>query len=93
MTAAGGHAFVDVLDLLIAAPGEGHRGGCEDRPSVLPDARHRARFFGSVGYEPVAERLSGDGHWGFLLRPGEPREPDWDRLSRDAAAMIAELAG
>ena len=39
----------------------------------------------------MAERLSADGHWGFLLRPAEPREPDWDALGTRAAAMIEEL--
>ena len=93
MTAAGGYAFVDVLDLLIAARAKGTEGAAKiDHPYYLTHDTALA-FLGSVGYEPVAERLSGDGHWGFLLRPGEACEPDWDRLSRDAAAMIAELAG
>jgi hypothetical protein len=34
--------------------------------------------------------MSDDGHWGFLLAPGDPREPAWDRL---AAAAARDLAG
>jgi SAM-dependent methyltransferase len=91
MTAEGGHAFVDVLDLLIAARARGTEGAAKiDHPYYLTHDTALA-FLGSVGYEPVAERLSDDGHWGFLVRPAEPREPDWGELSREAAAMIEEL--
>ena len=92
MTADGGHAFVDVLDLLIAARKQGTVEGAAkiDHPYYLTHGTAIA-FFLRAGYEPVAERLSDDGHWGFVLRPAEPREPDWDDLGRHAAAMIEEL--
>jgi len=91
MTADDGHAFVDVLDLLIAARKKGTEGAAKiDHPYYLTHDTALA-FLQSVGYEAVAERLSHDGHWGFLVRPAEPREPDWDELSRAAAAMIEEL--
>jgi len=91
MTAGDGHAFVDVLDLLIAARKKGTEGAAKiDHPYYLTHDTALA-FLQSVGYEAVAERLSHDGHWGFLVRPAEPREPDWDELSRAAAAMIEEL--
>jgi 2-polyprenyl-3-methyl-5-hydroxy-6-metoxy-1,4-benzoquinol methylase len=92
MTAADGHAFVDELDLLIAARKKGTEGAAKiDHPYYFTHETALA-FFASVGYEAVAEKLSHDGHWGFLLRPAEPREPDWDELSRAAAAMIEELS-
>jgi hypothetical protein len=92
MTSADGHAFVDVLDLLIAARKHGTVEGAAkiDHPYYLTHGT-AAAFFVQAGYEPVADRLSEDGHWGFLLRPAEPREPDWDTLGRHAAAMIEEL--
>ena len=64
---------------------EGHGEGAAkiDHPYYLTHDTALA-FFAAPGYEPVAERLSADGHWGFLLRPAEPREPDWDELSRGA---------
>ena len=92
MTADDGHAFVDVLDLLIAARRLGSVEGAAkiDHPYYLTHDPAIA-FFRLVGFEPVAERLSGDGHWGFVLAPAAPREPDWDALSEGAAAMIEEL--
>ena len=74
MTAADGHAFVDVLDLLIAARKQGTIEGAAkiDHPYYLTHDTAVA-FFRRTGFEPVAERLSADGHWGFVLAPGEPR--------------------
>ena len=92
MTADDGHAFVDVLDLLIAARKQGTVEGAAkiDHPYYLTHDTALA-CFRLTGFEPVAERLSADGHWGFVLAPGEPLEPDWDELGRGAAAMIEEL--
>jgi SAM-dependent methyltransferase len=92
MTAEGGHAFVDVLDLLLAARRQGSVEGAAkiDHPYYLTHDTAVAYFL-RAGFEPVAERLSGDGHWGFVLAPVESREPDWDALTRGAAAMIEEL--
>ncbi|HEY7690863.1 MAG TPA: methyltransferase domain-containing protein [Gaiellaceae bacterium] len=92
MTADDGHAFVDVLDLLIAARKHGSVEGAAkiDHPYYLTHGTAIA-FFRRAGFEPVAERLSADGHWGFVLAPGEPGEPDWDALGAHAAAMIEEL--
>lgn len=92
MTADDGHAFVDVLDLLIAARKQGSVEGAAkiDHPYYLTHDTALAAFALS-GFESVAEHLSADGHWGFVLAPGEPREPDWEDLGRGAAAMIEEL--
>ena len=92
MTADGGHAFVDVLDLMIAARKQGSVVGAAkiDHPYYLTrDTAHA--FFVRAGFEPLAERLSGDGHWGFVLAAAEPAEPDWEQLHKVAAAQLAEL--
>jgi 2-polyprenyl-3-methyl-5-hydroxy-6-metoxy-1,4-benzoquinol methylase len=92
MTADDGRAFVDVLDLLIAARKQGSVEGAAkiDHPYYLTHDTAIAAF-GLAGYEPVAERLSEDGHWGFVLAPAERVEPEWAGLGRSAAAMIEEL--
>jgi 2-polyprenyl-3-methyl-5-hydroxy-6-metoxy-1,4-benzoquinol methylase len=92
MTADDGHAFVDVLDLLIAARKQGSVEGAAkiDHPYYLTHGTALAAL-ALTGFEPVAERLSEDGHWGFVLAPALPREPDWAELGRGAAAMIEEL--
>jgi SAM-dependent methyltransferase len=92
MTADGGHAFVDVLDLITAARKQGSAEGAAkiDHPYYLTHDTAVA-FFLRAGFEPIAERLSADGHWGFVLAPAEPCDPDWDELRAAAAAAIAEL--
>ena len=92
MTAAQGHAFVDVLDLMLVARRQGAVEGAAkiDHPYYLTHDTAVALFL-RAGFEAVAERLSADGHWGFVLAPAEPRDPDWDELSASAAASIAEL--
>jgi SAM-dependent methyltransferase len=92
MTADDGHAFVDVLDLALAARKQGAVGGAAkiDHPFYLTHDTAIA-FFLRTGFQPVASRLSTDGHWGFVLAPGEPCDPDWDALGREAAALIGEL--
>jgi SAM-dependent methyltransferase len=92
LTADDGRAFVDVLDLMIAARKQGTVEGAAkiDHPYYLTHDTATA-FFLLTGYQPVAERLSEDGHWGFVLEPVAPREPDWDTLREGAATMIEEL--
>ena len=51
---------------------------------VTPNIQHSAelpRFFA----EPLRF------NWGFVLAPGEPRDPDWDELGAAAEAALAEL--
>ena len=92
ITAEGGHAFVDVLDLMLAARREGSVESVVkiDHPYYLTRDTARA-LFARAGFEPVAERLSGDGHWGFVLAPAAARDPDWMELGESAAAAIAQL--
>jgi ubiquinone/menaquinone biosynthesis C-methylase UbiE len=92
MTADGGHAFVDVLDLMLAARRQSSVEGAVkiDHPYYLTRDTARA-FFLLAGFEPIAERLASDGHWGFVLVPAESRDPDWDELRAAAEASLAEL--
>jgi hypothetical protein len=92
LIADGGHAFVDVLDLVLAARRAGSVEGVVkiDHPYYLTYETARG-FFARTGFEPVAERLSDGGHWGFVLAPAEPREPDWERLRGGARASLEEL--
>jgi hypothetical protein len=87
-----GSAFVDVLDFGFVAEREGCVEGAAkiDHPFYL--SRWTARgFFDLAGLHVVAERLSDDGHWGFLLTSGEPREPDWSELRRHGDALLSLL--
>jgi SAM-dependent methyltransferase len=94
LTADDGHAFVDVLDLMIAARKQGSVEGAVkiDHPYSLTRETALA-FFEQAGFAPVAERLSADGHWGFVLSAAQPAEPDWEQLHGAAEAHRAELEG
>jgi SAM-dependent methyltransferase len=90
-TAPDGHAFIDILDLDYALEAQGaiERVVKVDHPYYLTRATAEA-FFSTTGFRVVAERLSHDGHWGFLLARGTPAAPDpvalrdhADRLLRD----------
>lgn len=93
MTTIAGRAFVDILDVNLVLR---RTGGIEnavkiDHPYYLtrPTA---AAFFALAGYEIVAERLSGDGHRGFVLGPGSCTQPKWPMLEANAAGFLAEVA-
>jgi SAM-dependent methyltransferase len=94
LTADDGHAFVDVLDLMIAARKQGsvERAVKIDHPYSLTRETALA-FFEQAGFAPLAERLSADGHWGFVLSASDPSEPDWEQLHRVAETYRAELEG
>jgi SAM-dependent methyltransferase len=87
-----GRMFVDVLDLAFALRRHGRVEEAVkiDHPFYLTAPTARA-YFARSGLTVVAERLSGDGHWGFLLAPGEPRQPDWEQLAAHAAALIDQI--
>jgi SAM-dependent methyltransferase len=92
LLADGGRAFVDVLDVGFMARRRGSIEGAVkiDHPYYLTRETALA-YFRQAGLAPVAERLSGDGHWGFVLEPAEPAEPDWPALRASADALLAEL--
>jgi SAM-dependent methyltransferase len=92
LLAQNGRAFVDVLDIGFMAR---RRGSIEDavkvdHPYYLTRETARA-YFDRAGLDVVAERLSPDGHWGFLLAPAVPREPDWPLLQSRANGLIDHL--
>jgi hypothetical protein len=45
-------------------------------------------LFALTGFTIVAERLSDDGHRGFVLAPGPRAEPDWPALKVTAARFL-----
>jgi Methyltransferase domain len=92
MTAERGWAYVDVLDVSYVLRREGaiEEAVKIDHPYYLTRETALA-YFSVCGFDPVAERLSDDGHWGFLLSSGEPSEPDWDRLGAGARELVSEI--
>ena len=87
-----GRAFVDVLDVGFMLRRRGSIEGAVkvDHPYYLSRATAHA-FFNQAGLKPVAERMSHDGHWGFLLEPGTPAEPDWTTLAATSAAFLDDV--
>jgi 2-polyprenyl-3-methyl-5-hydroxy-6-metoxy-1,4-benzoquinol methylase len=92
MLAAGGHAYVDVVDLLWAMrrAGQVEAAVKVDHPYYLSRETALA-YFAATGFDVAAERLSGEGEWGFLLRAGDPREPDRERLRAFADRLLEEI--
>jgi len=92
MMASGGRTFVDILDVdfVLRRTGSIERAVKVDHPYYLtrPTA---AAFFALSGYTIVAERLSDDGHRGFLLAPGPYTEPDWPALEASADELLARV--
>ncbi|MEJ7784294.1 MAG: methyltransferase domain-containing protein [Solirubrobacteraceae bacterium] len=95
MVAGGGHAYVDVVDLLFSIRRQRSVEAAVkiDHPHYLTRATAMA-YFAIVGLEVVAERVSEDAHlFGFLLSPAKPAEPDWPRLRAGADALLDEVSG
>jgi len=92
MTSTAGRAFVDILDvgLVLCRAGAIEGAAKIDHPYYLTRAT-AAAFFDLVGYEIVAERVTDDGHRGFVLSPGDPAEPDWPDLARSAEHLLADI--
>jgi SAM-dependent methyltransferase len=90
--APGGHLFVDALDIGFMTRRRGSIEGAVkiDHPYYLTRETALA-FLEQAGFDVVAERLSGDGHWGFLAAPATPREPNWERLRAPSERHLAEL--
>ncbi len=92
MTAPGGRAFVDVLDVGFVLRRTARIEGATkiDHPYYLTVATATA-LFARAGFAVVAERLADDGHHGFVLAPALPAEPDWGRLEAAAAQLLADI--
>jgi hypothetical protein len=83
-----GRAFVDVLDFDFALRRHGVKGTAKiDHPFYL-DRETALGFFQTVGFAVEAERLSEDGHWGFVLMPNDPGELPAARLGAHADAVL-----
>lgn len=87
-----GHAFVDVLDIswVLARQGAVEAAYKVDHPFYLTRATAQA-YFAKVGLDVVGERMGDDGHWGFVLAPGAPSEPDWKALEERAESFVADV--
>jgi 2-polyprenyl-3-methyl-5-hydroxy-6-metoxy-1,4-benzoquinol methylase len=93
MIGPGGRAFVDVLDFATAIRRCGSIEGAVkiDHPVYLTRETARA-YFAKTGTEVLSERLSGDGHWGFVLAKGVPREPEWAELAHARDRLLKQAA-
>ncbi len=93
MTADGGRAFVDIVDvdILLRRTGSIEQVVKIDHPYYLtrPTA---AAYFALAGFVIVAERLSDDGHRGFVLAPGACAEPEWAALEAAAAEFLVRVS-
>ncbi|MGH3825609.1 MAG: class I SAM-dependent methyltransferase [Pseudonocardiaceae bacterium] len=89
-----GRAFVDIVDLdvLLRRTGSIERVVKIDHPYYLtgPTA---AALFALTGFTIVAQRLSDDGHRGFMLAPGACAEPDWPTLEVTATRFLQQHVG
>ncbi|MGH9149973.1 MAG: class I SAM-dependent methyltransferase [Acidimicrobiales bacterium] len=90
MTAPGGRAFVDILDVgVLLERGSGIEALAKiDHPYYFTRPTALA-IFAQAGYTTVGERLTEDGHRGFVLEPGPSTEPDWASLEASAARFKA----
>ncbi len=92
MTAPGGRAFVDIVDVdvLLRRTGLIQRAVKIDHPYYLtrPTA---AALFTLTGFTIVAERITDDGHRGFVLARGPVGEPNWPELQASAARFVANV--
>jgi SAM-dependent methyltransferase len=93
MMAVGGRAFVDIVDVdvLVDRTGDIERAVKIDHPYYLtrPTA---AALFALTGFAIVAERLTEDGHRGFMLARGPAGEPNWPALAASAAQFVANVS-
>lgn len=90
MTAAGGRAFVDIVDVEVLL----HRTGSIERVIKIDHPYYLMRstavaLFALTGFTIIAERLTDDGHRGFVLAPGPCTKPDWPTLEMSAAQLLS----
>jgi SAM-dependent methyltransferase len=93
MTAAGGRAFVDIVDVdvLVGRTGDIERAVKIDHPYYLTRST-AAALFALTGFSIVAERFTEDGHRGFVLARGPAGEPNWPALAASAAQFVANVS-
>lgn len=92
MTSPGGRAFVDIVDVDILL-----RRTCSVEQAVKIDHPYyltgptAVALFDLAGFTVIAQRLSNDGHRGFVLSPGMCSEPDWPTLELVAAQFLSKI--
>lgn len=93
MLASGGRAFVDIvdIDILLRRTGSIERVIKIDHPYYLRRPTTMA-LFALAGFTIVAERVTDDGHRGFLLAARGSAEPDWLALEITAAQFLSTLS-
>jgi 2-polyprenyl-3-methyl-5-hydroxy-6-metoxy-1,4-benzoquinol methylase len=93
MIAGGGRAFVDIVDVdvLLRRTSSIERVVKIDHPYYLTRPTAMA-LFTLTGFTIVAERLTHDGHRGFVLAPGPGAEPDWLALEATAAQFLSSMS-
>lgn len=93
MTTAGGRVFVDIVDIDVQLERTGHieRTIKIDHPYYLTRPTAVA-LFTLTGFTIIAERLTDDGHRGFVLARGPAGEPDWPALQASAAQFVANVS-
>lgn len=91
MMGSDGHAFVDILDVGFMMRRRGSIEGAIkiDHPYYLTRDTALA-YFALCGMVPIAEHTSHNGHWGFVLQAGEPREVDWGVVHSAAERFLAD---
>ena len=91
MMAADGRAFVDVLDVsfMMRRRGSVEKAVKIDHPFYLTRLTALGHF-SRAGLAVESERLSDDGHWGFVLSPGDAADPDWPALRAGADRLLSE---
>jgi SAM-dependent methyltransferase len=93
MLTPGGRAFVDIVDVdvLLRRTGSIERVVKIDHPYYLTRPITVA-LFALAGFTIVAERVTDDGHRGFVLAAGRRAEPDWLALEITAAQFLSTLS-
>lgn len=92
MTAPGGRAFIDIVDLgiMLQRTGSIEAAIKIDHPYYLT-ARTAHAYFSLAGYQTVAERTTDDGHRGFILAPTRPRAPDWPAVRTARTELLTDI--
>ena len=88
-----GRLFVDILDAGFMVRRRGVIEGAVKIDHPYYFTRETAHAYAAQsGFDIVAERLSDDGHWGFLLAPGVVRELEWERLASARDSFLAAVS-
>jgi SAM-dependent methyltransferase len=92
MTSADGRAFVDIVDIdvLLRRTRSIEQAVKIDHPYYFTGPTAVA-LFDLAGFTIIAQRLTNDGHRGFVLAPNVCTEPDWASLELTAAQFLRDI--